>query len=127
MDIRRIGAVKDGKDVVGNRTRVKVKKNKVAPPFQEAEFDIIYGEGISSLGELIDLGTEHDILEKRGSWYSYGDDTIAQGREATKEWLEEHDEEREQITYEIRTELGMLTDEEQEAEASDDEAVEEEA
>jgi recombination protein RecA len=127
MDIRRIGAVKDGKDVVGNRTRVKVKKNKVAPPFQEAEFDIIYGEGISSLGELIDLGTEHDILEKRGSWYSYGDDTIAQGREATKEWLEEHDEEREQITYEIRKELGMLTDEEQEAEASDDEAVEEEA
>jgi len=127
MDIRRIGAVKDGKDVVGNRTRVKVKKNKVAPPFQEAEFDIIYGEGISSLGELIDLGTEHDILEKRGSWYSYGDDTIAQGREATKEWLEEHDDEREQITYEIRKELGMLTDEEQEAEASKEEAVEEEA
>jgi len=85
LDIRRIGAVKDGSDVVGNRTRVRVKKNKVAPPFREAEFDIIYGEGISSLGELIDLGDEHDIIQKRGSWYSYGDDTIAQGREATKE------------------------------------------
>ncbi len=130
MDIRRIGAVKDGKDVVGNRTRVKVKKNKVAPPFKQAEFDIIYGEGISSLGELIDLGTEHDILEKRGSWYSYGEETIAQGREATKEWLEEHDEEREQIKYEIRKELGMISEEEQEegeAEATDEETVEEEA
>jgi recombination protein RecA len=126
LDIRRIGAVKDGKDVVGNRTRVKVKKNKVAPPFREAEFDIIYGEGISSLGELIDLGTEHDILEKRGSWYSYGDDTIAQGREATKEWLEEHDEEREQIKYEIRRELDMLTDEEQEAEDAETEETEDE-
>jgi len=130
MDIRRIGAVKDGKDVVGNRTRVKVKKNKVAPPFKQAEFDIIYGEGISSLGELIDLGTEHDILEKRGSWYSYGEETIAQGREATKEWLEEHDEEREQIKYEIRKELGMISEEEQEegeVEATDEETVEEEA
>ena len=113
MDIRRIGAVKDGKDVIGNRTRVRVKKNKVAPPFKEAEFDIIYGEGISSLGELIDIGTEYDIIEKRGSWYSYNDDTIAQGREATVEWLEEHDEEREEIAFQIRKELGMLTEEEQ--------------
>ncbi|HKL89522.1 MAG TPA: recombinase RecA [Salinibacter sp.] len=121
MDIRRIGAVKDGKDVVGNRTRVKIKKNKVAPPFKEAEFDIIYGEGISSLGELIDLGTEHDILEKRGSWYSYGDDTIAQGREATKEWLAEHPEERDKIKTEIRKELDMIPDEE-EADAEDAEA-----
>jgi len=119
LDIRRIGAVKDGKDVVGNRTRVKVKKNKVAPPFKEAEFDIIYGEGISSLGELIDLGTEHDILEKRGSWYSYGDETIAQGREATKEWLEEHPEERQEIKMEIRKELGMVA-------ATDDEEAEDE-
>jgi recombination protein RecA len=110
LDIRRIGAVKDGKDVVGNRTRVKVKKNKVAPPFKEAEFDIIYGDGISSLGEIIDLGTEYDILEKRGSWYSYKDDTIAQGREATKEWLEEHPEEREEIRTEIRKELGVVSD-----------------
>jgi len=123
MDIRRIGAVKDGQDVVGNRTRVKVKKNKVAPPFKEAEFDIIYGEGISSLGELIDLGTEADILEKRGSWYSYGEETIAQGREATKEWLKENDDEREAIKHEIRKELGMLSDEEK-AEESDGEGAE---
>ena len=132
MDIRRIGAVKDGKDVIGNRTRVKVKKNKVAPPFKEAEFDIIYGDGISSLGEVIDLGTEHDILEKRGSWYSYEDETIAQGREATKEWLEEHPEKQEEIRDEIRRELGMASDAEDEAdseEAEEDEAepVEEES
>ncbi len=125
LDIRRIGAVKDGKDVIGNRTRVRVKKNKVAPPFKEAEFDIIYGEGISSLGELIDLGTEHDILEKRGSWYSYDDETIAQGREATKEWLEEHPEERQAIKMGIRQELGMVAAEEDDEEAeeeTDDEA-----
>jgi len=124
MDIRRIGAVKDGKDVVGNRTRVKVKKNKVAPPFQEAEFDIIYGEGISSLGELIDLGTEHGILEKRGSWYSYDDETIAQGREATKEWLAEHPEECQSIKMGIRRELGLVAEDEEEDE---EESGEEEA
>ena len=126
LDIRRIGAVKDGSDVVGNRTRVRVKKNKVAPPFKEAEFDIIYGEGISSLGELIDLGTEHDIIQKRGSWYSYGEETIAQGREATKEWLDEHDEEREEIKMAIRRELGMLSDEEKEKLKAEEEAEEEE-
>ena len=121
LDIRRIGAVKDGQDVVGNRTRVKVKKNKVAPPFQEAEFDLIYGEGISSLGEIIDLGTEHDVLQKRGSWYSYEDETIAQGRENTKEWLEENPEEREAITSAIRTGIGLSTDEEHEAEEGEEE------
>jgi len=126
LDIRRIGAVKDGSDVVGNRTRVRVKKNKVAPPFREAEFDIIYGEGISSLGELIDLGTEQDIIEKRGSWYSYGDDTIAQGREATKEWLAEHDEEREEIKTAIRHQLGMLSEEEEEAFKAEQETEENE-
>jgi recombination protein RecA len=121
MDIRRIGAVKDGSDVVGNRTRVRVKKNKVAPPFREAEFDIIYGEGISSRGELIDLGTEYDIIQKRGSWYSYNDDTIAQGREATKEWLAENPEEAETIKFAIRKELGMVPDDEL-AEHEDEEA-----
>ncbi len=130
MDIRRIGAVKDGSDIVGNRTRVRVKKNKVAPPFREAEFDIIYGEGISSRGELIDLGTEYDIIQKRGSWYSYNDDTIAQGREATKEWLAENPEEAETIKLAIRKELGMLSDAElaeyEDAEA-DAEPVAEEA
>ena len=124
MDIRRIGAVKDGSDVIGNKTRVRVKKNKVAPPFKDAEFDIIYGEGISALGELIDLGTEYDIIEKRGSWYSYEGDTIAQGREATKEWLEENDEVRQTIKHQIRKELGMIEDDEEETE---EEAEEEEA
>jgi recombination protein RecA len=123
MDIRRIGAVKDGSDVIGNKTRVRVKKNKVAPPFKDAEFDIIYGEGISALGELLDLGTEYDIIEKRGSWYSYQDETIAQGREATKEWLEENDEVRQTIKHQIRKELGMVEEEEEEGE---EEAEEEE-
>ncbi|PSR04476.1 MAG: DNA recombination/repair protein RecA [Bacteroidetes bacterium SW_8_64_56] len=123
LDIRRIGAVKDGQDVVGNRTRVRVKKNKVAPPFQEAEFDLIYGEGISSLGEIIDLGTEYDILEKRGSWYSYDDETIAQGRENTKEWLEDNPEQLEEIKSAIRREIGLSTGEEDESgeEGSDEE------
>ena len=127
MDIRRVGAVKDGQDVVGNRTRVKVKKNKVAPPFREAEFDLIYGEGISSLGEIIDLGTEHDILEKRGSWYSYDGETIAQGRENTKEWLEDNPEQLEEIKSAIRGEIGLSSDAEEDdaegAEAEDEEAA----
>jgi recombination protein RecA len=127
LDIRRIGAVKDGQDVVGNRTRVKVKKNKVAPPFQEAEFDLIYGEGISSLGEIIDLGTEYDILEKRGSWYSYEDETIAQGRENTKEWLEENPEEREEIKDAIREEIGLSSGEEGGQSAEEEEGEEPEA
>ncbi|HXK39540.1 MAG TPA: recombinase RecA, partial [Candidatus Paceibacterota bacterium] len=93
MDIRRIVAIKDGTDVVGNRTRVKIVKNKTAPPFREAEFDIIYGEGISGMGELIDLGVEHNILSKSGSWYAYGEETIGQGREAAKAWLREHEQE----------------------------------
>ncbi|MCS3663225.1 recombinase RecA [Salinibacter ruber] len=128
MDIRRIGAVKDGQDVVGNRTRVKVKKNKVAPPFKEAEFDLIYGEGISSLGEIIDLGTEYDILQKRGSWYSYQDETIAQGRENTKEWLEENDEQRDEIKSALRGEIGLATvdeDSEEEDEEETEAAAEE--
>ena len=127
MDIRRIGAVKDGQDVVGNRTRVKVKKNKVAPPFQEAEFDLIYGEGISSLGEIIDLGTEYDILQKRGSWYSYQDETIAQGRENTKEWLEENPEEREEIKSAIRAEIGLASAEADESEDEEEEEASEPA
>ncbi|MEF8816325.1 MAG: recombinase RecA [Salinibacter sp.] len=131
MDIRRIGAVKDGQEVVGNRTRVKVKKNKVAPPFKEAEFDLIYGEGISSLGEMIDLGTEYGILQKRGSWYSYEDETIAQGRENTKEWLEDNPEQREAIKSAIRQEIGLASgdaepdaDEEGDGEEESEAAVE---
>lgn len=120
MDIRRIGAIKDGTDVVGNRTRVKIVKNKTAPPFRQAEFDIVYGEGISGLGELIDLGCEYEILNKSGSWYSYGEETIGQGREAAKVWLREHDEERTTIKNAIRKELGMI---DETSESEEDEAV----
>ena len=107
MDIRRIGAIKEGQEVTGNRTRVKVVKNKVAPPFREAEFDIIYGEGVSSLGELIDLGLEHDIIQKAGSWYSYGEEKIGQGRDATKEWLRTNEDKREAVKQSVREALGM--------------------
>ena len=115
MDIRRIGAVKDGTDIVGNRTRVKVVKNKVAPPFRQAEFDIIYGEGISSLGELVDMAVDSDIIKKAGSWYSYNDNNIGQGRDATKQWLRENEEMRSEIMQRVKIELGMLS-----APASDD-------
>ena len=107
MDIRRIGAVKDGTEIVGNRTRVKVVKNKVAPPFREAEFDIIYGEGVSSLGELVDLGLEHDIITKSGSWYSHGETRIGQGRDATKTWLSENPEKREEVKQAIKDAMGI--------------------
>ncbi len=107
LDIRRIGAVKDGADVVGNRTRVKVVKNKVAPPFRTAEFDIIYGEGVSSLGELVDLGVEHNVVTKSGSWYSYGDSRIGQGREVAKQWLGENSQHHDQIKARVRQALGL--------------------
>ncbi|WP_412067852.1 recombinase RecA [Rubrivirga sp. IMCC43871] len=110
MDIRRIGAIKDGQEVTGNRTRVKVVKNKVAPPFRQAEFDIIYGEGVSSLGELVDLGLEHDIIQKSGSWYSYGDERIGQGRDVTKEWLKTNDDRREAVKNSVKVALGMIPD-----------------
>ncbi len=108
MDIRRIGAIKDGTDVVGNRTRVKVVKNKVAPPFRQAEFDIIYGEGISSLGELVDLAVDHDIITKSGSWYSYGDEKLGQGREAAKQWLRDNPEDREIIKGRVKEILQII-------------------
>ena len=92
MDIRRIAALKQGQDVIGNRTRVKIVKNKVAPPFKEAEFDIMYGTGISREGDLIDLGVECNIIEKSGSWFSYGEERIGQGRENAKQFLSENPE-----------------------------------
>jgi len=92
LDIRRIGAIKKGDEILGNETRVKVVKNKVAPPFKIAEFEILYGEGISRLGELIDLGVENDLVKKAGSWYSYGEDRIGQGKENAKTYLKEHPE-----------------------------------
>jgi recombination protein RecA len=94
LDIRRIGQIKDGEVVVGNRTRVKVVKNKVAPPFRTAEFDIIYGEGISRIGELIDLGVEQNVVKKSGSWFSFEDTKLGQGREAVKQLLSDRSEER---------------------------------
>jgi len=90
LDIRRIGAIKDRDEVVGNATRVKVVKNKVAPPFKQAEFDIMYGEGISKTGELLDLGVKAGVVDKSGSWYSYGDERIGQGRENAKNFLKKH-------------------------------------
>ncbi|HYE95121.1 MAG TPA: recombinase RecA [Rubricoccaceae bacterium] len=121
MDIRRIGAIKEGQDVVGNRTRVKVVKNKVAPPFREAEFDIIYGEGVSQLGELIDLAIENDVLQKSGSWYSYGDQKVGQGRDAAKQWLKDHPEQREEVKARVKEALGMTGT--PGAEAADEDAV----
>jgi len=90
LDIRKIGSIKDGQDIVGNRTRVKVVKNKVAPPFKEAEFDIMYGEGISTAGDLLDMAVRTEVIEKSGTWYSFDDERIAQGRENAKDFLKEH-------------------------------------
>lgn len=92
LDIRRIGAIKDGEEVIGNQTRVKIVKNKVAPPFRKAEFDIMFGEGISRTGEIIDLGVECGIIKKSGSWFSYGDTKLGQGRDAAKRLLKENPE-----------------------------------
>ncbi len=90
LDIRRISQIKDGEDVIGNQTRVKVVKNKVAPPFRKAEFDIMFGEGISKIGEIVDMGVEYGVVKKSGSWYSYGDNKLAQGRDAVKNLLKEN-------------------------------------
>jgi len=108
LDIRRIGAIKDGTDVVGNRTRVKVVKNKVAPPFRQAEFDIVYGEGVSSLGELVDLAIEHNVMQKSGSWYAYGDVKVGQGRDAAKAWLVENEELHAEVLHSVKVALGMV-------------------
>lgn len=102
LDIRRIGQIKDGESVVGNRTRVKVVKNKVAPPFRQAEFDIIYGEGISRIGEIIDIGVDKNVIKKSGSWFSYEDTKLGQGREAVKTLLTDNPELMEEIEGKIR-------------------------
>ena len=107
LDIRRIAAIKDGDTVVGNRTRIKVVKNKVAAPFREAEFDIVYGEGISREGDLIDLGVAQNLVEKSGSWYSFRGDRIGQGRENAKQFLKANPDVRDRIDAELRTALGL--------------------
>ncbi|HAC79658.1 MAG TPA: recombinase RecA, partial [Deltaproteobacteria bacterium] len=107
MDIRRIGAIKQGDEVVGSRTKVKIVKNKVAPPFREAEFDILYGKGISRQGEILDLGVDAGVVEKSGSWYSYDGDRIGQGRENAKEFLRENHEIAAKIEAVIREQKGI--------------------
>jgi recombination protein RecA len=111
LDIRRIGQIKEGETVAGNRTKVKIVKNKVAPPFRLAEFDIMYGEGISKLGEIVDLGVELNVLKKAGSWFSYGDTKIGQGREAVKQTLADNPELCEEIEAKIRAAFSAKADE----------------
>ena len=108
LDIRRIAAIKDGETVVGNRTKIKVVKNKVASPFREAEFDIIYGEGVSKEGDLLDLGVAQNIVEKSGSWFSYKGDRIGQGRENARQFLKDNNDIRQSIDTELRKALGLV-------------------
>jgi recombination protein RecA len=107
LDIRRTGSIKDGEEVVGNETRVKVVKNKVAPPFREAHFDILYGAGISREGEIIELGVEHKIVDKSGAWYSYKGDRIGQGKDNTRNWLRENPAVAQEIEARVREALGV--------------------
>jgi len=107
LDIRRIGNIKDGQEVVGSRTRVRVVKNKVAPPFKQAEFDIIYGEGISSTGDLLDIAVETGIIDKSGAWYAFEKERIGQGRENAKQFLKEHSEVANRILQQVRKTLGL--------------------
>ncbi len=101
VDIRRIGQLKEGEEIVGNRTRVKIVKNKLAPPFRKAEFDIMYGEGISQIGEIIDMGVDYDVINKSGSWFSYGDTKLGQGREGVKQILADNPE----LSEELKTKI----------------------
>jgi len=107
MDIRRVGAIKKGEEVVGSETRVKVVKNKVAPPFRVVDFDILYGEGISREGEIIELGVQHKFVDKSGAWYAYNGDKIGQGKDNTREYLKEHPELAAEIEAKIRAAVGV--------------------
>ncbi len=111
LDIRRISQIKDGQEVIGNRTKVKVVKNKVAPPFKSCEFDIIYGEGISRAGDILDLAVEQEIVDKSGAWYSYLDERIGQGRENAKQFLVDHPEMIREIENKVRLGYGLAVDE----------------
>jgi recombination protein RecA len=107
LDIRRTGTIKKGEEAIGNETKVKVVKNKVAPPFKTAEFDILFGEGISREGEILDLGVVHRVVEKSGAWYAYNGEKIGQGRDNSREFLRENPELRVEIENKVRTELGV--------------------
>lgn len=107
VEIRRIGALKDGTEITGNRTRVKIVKNKVAPPFREVEFDILYGKGISSLGEIIDIGTENSVIKRSGTWYSFGDERLGQGRDRVMTFIQENPDIRREIETKVREAIGL--------------------
>lgn len=117
LDIRRIGSIKDGQEVIGSRTRVRVVKNKVAPPFKQAEFDIMYGEGISTAGDLLDLGVQTDVVDKSGAWYSFDNERIGQGRENVKSFLKENPDVSSRILKKVRKALGLAKEESKESEA----------
>ncbi len=107
LDIRRIASIKDGDEVVGNRAKVKVVKNKVAPPFREAEFDILYGEGISKEGDLLDLGVDHKVVEKSGAWYAFNGERMGQGRDNARQFLRDNKDIRQEIDRRLRQGLGL--------------------
>jgi recombination protein RecA len=125
LDIRRIGAIKKGDEVIGNQTRVKVVKNKVSPPFKMAEFEILYGEGISREGEIIELGVQHGLIDKAGSWYSYGKDRIGQGKENVREFLRANPDIASEVEQNIREKL--LPQTVKPSASDDEEAVAQEA
>jgi recombination protein RecA len=108
MDIRRIGAIKDGDNVIGSHVKVKVVKNKVAAPFKEAEFDILYNEGISREGEFLDLAIDRNLVQKSGTWFSYGEERIGQGRENARLWLKEHPDATADLERKLREALGLV-------------------
>ncbi len=110
IDVRRLSVIKDGESVVGNRAKVKIVKNKMAPPFREAQFDIIFGEGISREGDLVDVGFEHGLLEKTGTWYSYNGERLGQGRENVKKLFKENKALAAQLDEQIRTKIGLIGD-----------------
>jgi recombination protein RecA len=114
LDIRRVASIKDGENTVGNRTRVKVVKNKMAPPFRESEFDIMYNEGISKTGDLLDLAAKMNIVQKSGTWYSFGEERLGQGRENVKNFLKENEDFYQKIETMVKQKLGMIPEAEAE-------------
>jgi recombination protein RecA len=125
LDVRRVETLKSGGEVTGNRTRIKIVKNKVAPPFKEAQFDIMFGRGISRSGDILDLAVENDIVEKSGAWFAYGGEKIGQGRENAKAYLESHPEIMEEVDRKVRGAYGLVDMGEEAADGADEGAPEE--